>query len=136
MDNGLPMSHNDGDAVSMKRICVVSGVETRGQGYNAYLQRMAILERQRELNTEINSIDQQILKLQTLKQQLNAELKTVAEELEELNRKRAAPVTTTDLHGLSHNNRSHPRYHDSMPAHDWFTMWQIGWATPQARPIR
>lgn len=71
---------------------------------------MDLNQRQRELNAEIASVDEQILQLQTLKRSLASEIKAVTAELEELDRRRVSATTTADLHGLSRASNGNLRY--------------------------
>jgi len=66
---------------------------------------MELTRRQRALNTEIQSVENDILKLQELKRGLNAELRDIATELDDLTRRRVETVTTADLHGISRSGK-------------------------------
>jgi ATP-dependent DNA helicase Q1 len=66
---------------------------------------MDLTQRQRALTTEIHSVDKDILKLQELKGTLNAELRDITQELEDLARRRITVPTTADLHGPSNSGK-------------------------------
>lgn len=68
---------------------------------SGFQRRMDLNQRQRALNAEIVSVDNDILKLQELKRTLNTELRDVTRELEDLAQRRVIGATTADLHGIS-----------------------------------
>lgn len=107
------------------------------QQQGSFQRRMDLSQRQRALNTEISSVDNDILKLQELRRSLNTELRDITKELEELARRRVTGATTADLHGISHptTRDSGPKVGlNSMPTVNYFT--QFDWSGELKRRMK
>jgi ATP-dependent DNA helicase Q1 len=81
---------------------IILRVDLCKQQEGGFQRRMELTQRQRALTAEINSVENDILKLQELKRTLNAELRDVTLELDDLARRRVTAPTTADLHGQPH----------------------------------
>ncbi|KAG8818854.1 hypothetical protein FRC19_010280 [Serendipita sp. 401] len=68
------------------------------QDFDPFERRQALDQRKRALHAEIQSVDSDVAKLNQLRQELDAELRDITRELEQLKQRK---LTTADLHGLS-----------------------------------
>jgi ATP-dependent DNA helicase Q1 len=86
------------------------------QQEDGFQRRMDISQRQRALTAEIHSVENDILKLQELKRTLNAELRDVTLELDNLARRRVSAPTTADLYGQSRAGKGNYLENNGNPA--------------------
>jgi ATP-dependent DNA helicase Q1 len=95
------MDEDEGFVVSWFDIAYFSPTQPCELQDGGFQRRMDLSERRRGLTAEIHSVESDILKLQELKRTLNAELRDVTLELDDLARRRIAAPTTADLYGQS-----------------------------------